>query len=145
MKTGAAATAACGPDAMIDDCEDQNNQVIVQKAAPVTGTPTWTTTTTIQPTAASRAAPSPCRPEVPTLAVRRAHVGHPRAERHRLLRHGHELPRSQEPYDASMYGGVKFFARKGPGSTEKVRLKIPDVSTDPDAGKCKECATTTSL
>jgi endoglucanase len=43
------------------------------------------------------------------------------------------------PYDASKYGGVSFWAKKGPGSTGKVRLKVPDNNTDPDGGVCSEC------
>ena len=43
------------------------------------------------------------------------------------------------PYDASKYGGISFWAKKGPGSTGKVRLKVPDNQTDPDGKICKEC------
>lgn len=43
------------------------------------------------------------------------------------------------PYDASKYGGVSFWAKKGPGSVAKVRLKVPDNNTDPDGGVCSEC------
>jgi endoglucanase len=43
------------------------------------------------------------------------------------------------PYDATAYKGVSFKAKKGPG-TGKVRLKVPDVSTDPDGKVCTgEC------
>lgn len=42
-------------------------------------------------------------------------------------------------YDASKYGGISFWAKKGPGSTGKVRLKVPDKNTDPDGGVCTEC------
>ena len=42
-------------------------------------------------------------------------------------------------YDGSKYGGVAFFAKVGPGSTNKVRLKIPDVNTDPDGKVCTAC------
>ncbi len=42
-------------------------------------------------------------------------------------------------YDASKYGGISFWAKKGPGSTNKVRLKVPDNNTDPDGGVCSEC------
>jgi len=43
------------------------------------------------------------------------------------------------PYDATAYDGVTFFARRGPDSTGAVRLKVPDVNTDPDGGVCSEC------
>ena len=42
-------------------------------------------------------------------------------------------------YDASAYKGVSFWAKKGPGSTGNVRLKVPDIDTDPDGKICKEC------
>ena len=42
-------------------------------------------------------------------------------------------------YDASKYEGVTFFAKRGPNSTGKVRLKVPDANTDPEGGVCSEC------
>jgi endoglucanase len=42
-------------------------------------------------------------------------------------------------YDASQYKGIAFWAKKGPGSYGKVRLKVPDVSTHEAGGVCKEC------
>ncbi len=42
-------------------------------------------------------------------------------------------------YDASKYGGVTFWAKRGPDSTGKVRLKVPDKNTDPDGKVCTAC------
>ena len=42
-------------------------------------------------------------------------------------------------YDGTAYKGISFWAKKGPGSTQKVRLKVPDTNTDPDGKVCKEC------
>ena len=42
-------------------------------------------------------------------------------------------------YDASKYVGITFFAKRAPNSTGKVRLKVPDASTDPEGGMCGEC------
>jgi endoglucanase len=42
-------------------------------------------------------------------------------------------------YNASKYKGITFWAKKGPGATPKVRLKVPDVATEPDGKVCKEC------
>ncbi|MEI9940065.1 MAG: carbohydrate binding domain-containing protein [Pseudomonadota bacterium] len=42
-------------------------------------------------------------------------------------------------YDGTAYKGISFWAKKGPGSTSKVRLKVPDTNTDPDGKVCKEC------
>ena len=43
------------------------------------------------------------------------------------------------PYDATKYTGVSFWAKVGAASTKTVRLKVPDVNTDPDGRVCKEC------
>ncbi len=45
----------------------------------------------------------------------------------------------QALYDASRYDGLAFVARRGPGSSTSLRLKLPDASTHPDGGTCKEC------
>jgi endoglucanase len=42
-------------------------------------------------------------------------------------------------YDATRYSGVSFWARRAESSTGKVRLKVPDVNTDKEAGVCTEC------
>lgn len=42
-------------------------------------------------------------------------------------------------FDTSKYKGISFYAKKGAGSTGKVRLKMPDNFTDPDGGRCSEC------
>jgi endoglucanase len=45
----------------------------------------------------------------------------------------------KEVYDSSKYAGISFWAKKGENSTGKVRLKVPDVNTDPQGGACTEC------
>jgi len=42
-------------------------------------------------------------------------------------------------YDASRYKGITFWAKKGPGSVAKVKLKVPDAATEPDGKLCTEC------
>ncbi|HTQ04483.1 MAG TPA: carbohydrate binding domain-containing protein [Polyangiaceae bacterium] len=42
-------------------------------------------------------------------------------------------------YDASRFGGIAFWAKKNGGSTNHVRLKVPDAQTDPDGKLCKQC------
>lgn len=42
-------------------------------------------------------------------------------------------------YDAAKYRGLTFWAKRGPGSTGNVRLKVPDIATDPDGKLCREC------
>ena len=45
----------------------------------------------------------------------------------------------KDKYDASKYAGIAFFAKRGESSTGKVRLKVPDMNTDPDGAVCTEC------
>jgi endoglucanase len=45
----------------------------------------------------------------------------------------------KDKYDASKYAGIAFFAKRGQDSTGKVRLKVPDMNTDPDGAVCTEC------
>ena len=45
----------------------------------------------------------------------------------------------KKPYDASKYEGVSFWAKRGSSSTGKVRLKVPDDSTDPEGKICSAC------
>jgi endoglucanase len=45
----------------------------------------------------------------------------------------------KEAFDASKYEGITFFARRGPGSTGKLVVKLPDGSTDPDGAVCSAC------
>jgi endoglucanase len=42
-------------------------------------------------------------------------------------------------YDASKFKGISFWAKKNPGSTANVRMKVPDIQTDPDGKICKQC------
>jgi len=52
---------------------------------------------------------------------------------------GFSFTNPKGPYDASAYTGVSFWAKLGPGSQKTVRLKVPDVNTDPDGHVCTEC------
>ena len=45
----------------------------------------------------------------------------------------------KSPYDASKYDGISFWAKRGPNSTGKVRLKVPDDNTDPEGKVCSAC------
>ena len=43
----------------------------------------------------------------------------------------------KQPYDASAYKGVTFWAKRGAGVLDTARLNIVDRHTDPDGGYCK--------
>jgi endoglucanase len=43
-------------------------------------------------------------------------------------------------YDARRYEGIAFYAKKGSAdATSRVRVKVPDRSTDPDGRVCQQC------
>jgi endoglucanase len=42
-------------------------------------------------------------------------------------------------YDASKYEGVTFFAKRAANSTSQVRLHVADISTAPEGGICSAC------
>jgi hypothetical protein len=45
--------------------------------------------------------------------------------------------RVKQPYDASGYAGISFWARRGPSSSPSLRLAVPDSQTSPLAGHCE--------
>ncbi len=45
----------------------------------------------------------------------------------------------KDVYDASKYGGVSFWAKRGAGSIDTVRIKMPDTNTDPEGENCSKC------
>ncbi len=52
---------------------------------------------------------------------------------------GASLTEPKGPYDASRYSGIAFYARRSASSASAIRLKLPDVNTDPEGGVCSEC------
>jgi endoglucanase len=141
LKQGADATKPCGKEAIIDDGEDGNNQVLVQDGR----AGYWYTFlddagSTIEPQAGKKGgqfAMSPGGNGGSAMAARM----HGKVTTGGVLYAGmgFNFVDPKDQYDATKYGGVAFYAKKGPGSTGKVRLKIPDVDTDPDGKVCKEC------
>src|SRR5690606_14407671 len=45
----------------------------------------------------------------------------------------------KDMYDATKYKGIAFYAKKGAGAGSTVRVKMPDVNSDPDGGICGNC------
>lgn len=52
---------------------------------------------------------------------------------------GINLVEPRSTYDASKYAGFSFWARRSPGTSGKVRVKVPDANTDEQGGACTEC------
>jgi endoglucanase len=140
---GGAATSAfkdCGPDGVIDDGEDGNNQNLPNAGRGGY----WYTfkdkgTTTVEPAAGE---------EGGTFAMSEGGHGSQYAARYHgkigtgaIVFSGMGMnfvdPKGQ--YNASKYAGISFWAKRGDNSTGKLRLKVPDVNTDPDGAVCSEC------
>jgi hypothetical protein len=52
---------------------------------------------------------------------------------------GFSFAEPKAAYDASRWKGLAFVARRGPTSAQALRLKLPDISTDPDGKQCTDC------
>jgi endoglucanase len=136
-----AAPRDCGEGALVDDGEDGNNQSLPNGGRGGY----WYTfrdrgTTTVEPEAGA----------LSNVAFTMSEGGHASswaARFHGKIGTGAIVfsglgvnfvdPKSQ--YDASKYTGVSFWAKRGESSTGKVRLKVPDVNTDPEGNVCTEC------
>lgn len=131
--------ASCGALGLIDDCEDNNNQGKVLEGrggywysfADPSGT-------TVEPEAGGTFTMSPGGSNGSKHAAR-AHgqVGYGEIAYGGM---GVNLLDPKGPYDASRYKGISFWAKKGPDSHGRVRFKVPDISTDEDAGVCTNCS-----
>jgi endoglucanase len=138
---GAAAFKECGPEGMIDDGEDGNNQNM-----PVANRGGYWYTfvdkvgTTVTPMAGEQGG---------TFAMSEGGVNGSKYAANFKGKIGFgavvfsglgvNFVDPKDKYDASKYAGVSFYARRGDNSTGKVRLKVPDANTDPDGGVCSEC------
>jgi endoglucanase len=129
----------CPADYTVDDSEDNNNQVLVQSGRKGF----WYTFvdkagTAISPPAGTKFLMSPGGARDSKYAARM--IGKVSANGDPLFAGmGFSFANPKGPYDASAYTGVSFFAKVGAGSTKAVRLKVPDVDTDPDGKRCTEC------
>lgn len=52
---------------------------------------------------------------------------------------GLNLANPKQPYDASKYRAIAFYARRGKTGTSRVIVRVPDANTDPEGGICKDC------
>ena len=141
--TGAAAANSpdgkpCPADGVIDDGEDNNNQIALNKGrsgywytfsdkAGSSVTPAAGGTFTMSRGGASGSAQA---------AHASGKVGDGQVVYGGL---GFNLIDPPAPYNAGAYKGISFWAKVGEGSTTKVRLKVPDVNTDKDGKVCTDC------
>jgi endoglucanase len=137
----AAAMKECGPAGQIDDFEDNNNQnLVVDNRGGYWYTFVDKVGTTVWPEAGEAGgtfAPSEGGYNSKFAAEMKGKVsiaGNPL-----FAGLGMNFQDPKAVYDASKYEGITFFAKRGPNSTDQVRLKVPDGNTDPEGGVCGEC------
>ena len=138
--SGSAAMKECGPEGLIDDFEDNNNQntvtdgrggywyTFVDKAGSTVWPEAGEAGGTFTPSEGGYNSKYAAmfKGKIGTAAIVFGAVGMNYID-----------PKGQ--YDASKYLGITFWAKRGAGSTGKVRLKVPDGTTDPEGGVCSEC------
>jgi endoglucanase len=131
---------ACPKDGVVDDGEDGNNQVIVQKGR----SGYWYTFvdkagSSILPTAGDQGGTFTMAAGGASASAMAAHMtGKIGMGSVVFAGMGLNFTDPKGAYDASAYKGIAFWAKKGEG-TGKVRLKVPDTDTDPDGKVCTEC------
>jgi len=129
----------CPADFAIDDAEDNNNQILIQKDRKGY----WYTFvdkagSTLSPPAGTKFIMSAGGPKESHHAARM--LGKVSGNGDPLFAGmGFSFANPKGPYDASAYTGVSFWAKVGAGSIKTVRLKVPDIDTDPDGKRCTEC------
>jgi endoglucanase len=134
-----AAGKACPPDAKIEDGEDGNNQLLVQDGrSGYIYTYADPEGTTIDPAAGGQFNMTPGGANGTANALRMS--GQLGSASLVYAAVGMNLMDPKGPYDASKYQGISFFAKKGPSTTSKLRIKVPDKNTDPDGGVCGACS-----
>ncbi|MEY2929708.1 MAG: hypothetical protein RL033_457 [Pseudomonadota bacterium] len=130
---------ACPPDAKIEDAEDGNNQVVVQDGrSGYVYTYVDAEGSTVEPAAGGVFQMSAGGANGSQYALRMS--GDLASGKTVFAAMGMNFTDPQGPYDLSKYKGISFFAKKGPSSTSKVRLKFPDKNTDPAGGVCAACS-----
>lgn len=132
--------AVCGPDGLIDDGEDGNNQVIVH-----TGRAGYIYTymdpegTTISPKAGSEGGVFAMSAGGHNSGYAMRMNGTVANAKIVYAGMGLNMTDPKDMYDATQYKGISFWAKRGPGASNVVRVKMPDVNTDPDGGLCGNC------
>jgi endoglucanase len=133
--------APCGPEALIEDGEDANNQVIVQDGrAGYIYTYMDAEGTTITPKAGSDGGVFEMTAGGVNGSKYALHMNGTVAKAPIVYAGmGLNLTDPKDTYDGSKYKGVSFYAKRGPNGSRKVRFKIPDANTDPDGQQCTAC------
>lgn len=134
--------APCGPEALIEDGEDNNNQVIVQDGrAGYIYTYIDSEGTNISPKEGSNGGIFTMSPGGANGSKFALRMNGTLAQASIVYAGmGMNFTDPKDAFDATRYKGVSFYAKRGSqDSFRKVRVKLPDINTDPDGGKCTNC------
>lgn len=130
------ADPSCGRDAIIEDAENGDDQIIV-----VEGRSGYVYTYVDELGSSIEPGGDAYQPGWPGAHKSRSaiHIKGKLAAGEAYAGVGFAMVDGDKPYDVSKYKGVSFLAKAGEGSTTSMRFKMPDVNTDPKGGKCSEC------
>ena len=130
----------CGPEGLIDDFEDNNNQISVfDDRGGYWYTYTDKQGSTVWPVEGDKGG---------TFTMSEGGNGSKYAVNYKgklaaasvvYAGMGLNFRDPKEALDASKYAGITFFAKRAAGATGKVFVKLPDVNTDPDGQVCSAC------
>lgn len=137
----AALTAECGPDGLVDDMEDNNNQTaVVEGRGGYWYTYVDDAGSTIEPTAGSQGGTFEQAEGGANGSKFAARMkGTLAGAQINYAAMGMNFVDPRDEYDVGKYKGISFWAKKGPGSRADVRVKFPDIHTDGDGGECSVC------
>jgi endoglucanase len=138
--TAATGVVACTRDAVIEDGENNDHQVVVHAERNGYIYTFRGGDTNVEPTAGADGG-------VFTMSLGGANGSQHAARMHGRVGSsegafaglGFNFTEPQAGFDASKYEGISFYARRGADSTASVRLKVPDRATSPEGGECSEC------
>jgi hypothetical protein len=137
---GQIAVKECGPDGVIDDLEDNNNQISVigERGG------YWYT---YADNKGSTVSPLPGDQGGVFNPVEGGHDSKFAVEMKGKLAQqsivyaamGLNFEDPKGAFDASAYEGITFWVRRAPNTIDKLSVKMPDGNTDPDGGICSAC------
>jgi endoglucanase len=137
--TAASALKSCGPEGLIDDGEDSNNKI-----AGVAGRGGYWYTfvdkigTTTSPSGTFKMEPGGANNSKFAARFKGKIGAADQPPNYLFAGMGLNFVDPKNQYDASKYKGIGFWAKKGGGATGKVRMKVPDVNSDPAGKVCTD-------
>ncbi|TKC92085.1 hypothetical protein [Polyangium fumosum] len=132
---------ACPADGLLDDGEDNNNQIALHKGR---GGYWYTFAdqagSTITPQAGALGGTFSMSPGGANGSQSAARMnGKIGGSGTVFAGMGFNFVDPKAPADISQYKGISFWAKRGENSAGAVRVKLPDVNTDPEGKVCTEC------